>query len=86
MTEQRRITDAHIMQIATNTANIANVTVKMDDMDEKLDTLDHKLDEVIASIAAQKNQLLGASWLAKFLWFAFPMASAGLAWIVAKHT
>ena len=55
-------------------------------LDEKVEALEVKMDEgfaeIIARLDAQQNQFLGASKLAKVLWFAFPVASAAFAWFV----
>ena len=74
--------------VAEIKADVHDLTEKLDEhvdeVSEKLDKQNLKLDAVIAGLSAQKNQLIGASRLAKFLWFLFPAASAALGWLVAR--
>lgn len=49
-------------------------------LDEHIKSTDAKLDKVIAGIAAQRNQFLGAGRLVKFIYLALPALAAAFAW------
>lgn len=82
---QKRITDYQLIaDTAANKEGIANL--KEDVAEIKSDVADVKDDvaEIKAMIAAQNNRLIGASWLAKFLWLGFPTISAVFTYVAMR--
>lgn len=81
-------TAANKEAIATMKEDVSDLKQEVHEIRKDLDAVRDEQREghnaIIARLDANQNQILGASKMAKLLWFLFPAASAAVGWLAGK--
>jgi hypothetical protein len=77
---------ALIADTAANKEAIIHIKEDVAELKEDVQALGEKMDGIIRRLDSNSNQILGASKLAKILWFAFPTLCAAFGWVVGMYS